>query len=137
MASIRSFPSSPIPRLQQLDWRGFTVRSAIGGDEILAVARAKWAIAETGTLVFHSGPNSPTLLSFLPLHHICVIESARILPHLEDYADAERGAPEPRNVNLITGASGTADIEGALVRGAHGPAFLHALIVGAGDGQAP
>ncbi|MGO9672638.1 MAG: LutC/YkgG family protein [Methylocella sp.] len=120
----------PDPLLQKLEWSGFTIRRSIGGDEILAVARARWAIAETGTLIFHSGPESPTLLSFLPLHHVCIIESGRILAHLEDYANAERSAPAPRNVNLITGASGTADIEGALVRGAHGPAFLHAIIVG-------
>jgi L-lactate dehydrogenase complex protein LldG len=122
----------PDPGLQQLDWSGFAIRPAIGRDETLAVARARWAIAETGTLVFHSCAESPTLLSFLPLHHVCIIESARILAHLEDYANAERNAPAPRNVNLITGASGTADIEGALVRGAHGPAFLHAIIVRGG-----
>jgi L-lactate dehydrogenase complex protein LldG len=126
----------PDPELQRLDWGAFEIRPPTGGDETLAVARARWAIAETGTLVFHSGPESPTLLSFLTLHHVCIIESARILAHLEDYADAEKGAPVPRNVNLITGASGTADIEGALVRGAHGPAFLHAIIVGA-PGQTP
>lgn len=121
----------PDPLLTELDWSGFEIRSHIGGDEILAVARARWAIAETGTFVFHSGPESPTLLSFLPLHHVCVVESARILGHLEDYALVEKDAPAPRNINLITGASGTADIEGALVRGAHGPAFLHAIIVDA------
>ncbi len=119
----------PDPALERLDWSGFEIRRAIGGDETLAVARARWAIAETGTFVFHSGPQSPTLLSFLPQHHLCIIERARILGHLEDYANAERDAPAPRNVNLITGASGTADIEGALVRGAHGPGFLHAIIV--------
>jgi L-lactate dehydrogenase complex protein LldG len=119
----------PDPALQKLDWSGFEVRSEIGRDETLAVARARWAIAETGTFVFHSGPESPTLLSFLPLHHICIIERARILGYLEDYALAEADAPQPRNVNLVTGASGTADIEGRLVRGAHGPGFLHALIV--------
>jgi L-lactate dehydrogenase complex protein LldG len=126
----------PDPELQRLDWSGFEIRSAIGRNETLAVARARSAIAETGTLVFHSGPESPTLLSFLPLHHVCIIERARILAHLEDYANAERNAPAPRNVNLITGASGTADIEGALIRGAHGPAFLHAIIVDA-PRQAP
>ena len=39
--------------------------------------------------------------------------------------------PAPRNVNLITGASGTTDIEGSYVRGAHGPRFLHVVLVGA------
>jgi L-lactate dehydrogenase complex protein LldG len=121
----------PDPALQKLDWSGFEVRPEIGRDETLAVAKARWAIAETGTFVFHSGPESPTLLSFLPLHHICIIESGRILGYLEDYALAEKDGPAPRNVNLITGASGTSDIEGRLVRGAHGPAFLHALIVDA------
>ena len=121
----------PDPALRQLDWSGFEIRAAIGGDETLAVARARWAIAETGTFVFHSGPESPTLLSFLPLHHICIVETPRILGYLEDYARAEKDAAAPRNVNLITGASGTADIEGRLIRGAHGPAFLHAIIVGA------
>jgi L-lactate dehydrogenase complex protein LldG len=119
----------PDPSLQQLDWSGFTIKSAIGADETLALAKARWAIAETGTFVFHSGPTSPTLMSFLPLHHICIIERARILSHLEDYALKEAGARPPRNINLITGASGTSDIEGRLVRGAHGPAFLHAIII--------
>lgn len=54
----------PDPLLQRLDWSGFTLKPAIGGDEILAVARARWAIAETGTLVFHSGANRrPSCLS--------------------------------------------------------------------------
>jgi L-lactate dehydrogenase complex protein LldG len=35
----------------------------------------------------------------------------------------------PRNLNLITGASGTTDIEGSYVRGAHGPRFLHVILV--------
>jgi L-lactate dehydrogenase complex protein LldG len=119
----------PDPNLQQLDWSGFTIKSAISADETLALAKARWAIAETGTFVFHSGPESPTLLSFLPLHHICIIERERILPHLEDYALKEAGARPPRNINLITGASGTSDIEGRLIRGAHGPASLHAIII--------
>jgi len=33
------------------------------------------------------------------------------------------------NLNLITGASGTTDIEGSLVLGAHGPRYLHVVIV--------
>ena len=33
-------------------------------------------------------------------------------------------------IHLITGASGTTDIEGSYVRGAHGPGFLHVVVVG-------
>lgn len=120
---------APDPTLLALDWSGFTLHETASADETMVVARARWAIAETGTFVFHSGPDSPVLLSFLPMHHVCVIEAERILGHLEDYAIAEAGRPPPRNVNFITGASGTSDIEGRLVRGAHGPGYLHAVIV--------
>ncbi|WP_395666799.1 lactate utilization protein C [Methylocella sp.] len=119
----------PDAALAALGWSGVTLHASAARDEAVAVGRARWAIAETGTFVFHSGADTPVLLAFLPLHHICVIEAERILGHLEDYAAAEAGKPAPRNVNFITGASGTSDIEGRLVRGAHGPAFLHGIIV--------
>ncbi|VFU09929.1 LutC/YkgG family protein [Methylocella tundrae] len=79
----------PDPALAQLDWRSFNLRPTIGADAIVAVGRALWGIAETGTLVFHSGPASPTLFSFLPLHHIVVIERSRILASL---STAQRGS---------------------------------------------
>ena len=49
---------------------------------------------------------------------------------MEDYAASVQGEAAPRNVNLITGASGTTDIEGVLTRGAHGPRKLHIVIYG-------
>ncbi|WP_395698629.1 lactate utilization protein C [Methylocella sp.] len=119
----------PEAALAALDWSGFTLHAQAGGDEAIAVSKARCAIAETGTFVFHSGADTPVLLAFLPMHHICVVEADHILGHLEDYAHAAAGEPAPRNVNLITGASGTSDIEGRLVRGAHGPGYLHAIIV--------
>ena len=50
-------------------------------------------------------------------------------PYLDDYAAATAGQRPPRNVNIITGASGTTDIEGSLVLGAHGPRYLHVVVV--------
>ena len=94
---------------------------------VSVVGLARWGIAESGSLVFHSGPDNPVLLAFLPLHHIVALPASTILPHLEDYAAL--ASPAPRNANLITGASGTTDIEGSYVRGAHGPGFLHVVIV--------
>jgi L-lactate dehydrogenase complex protein LldG len=120
----------PDPALLALDWRTFSTHHTISADETAAVGRALWGIAETGSLVFHSGPTCPTLFAFLPLHHIVVMDAANILRHLEDYQTAAAALPIPRNVNFITGPSGTTDIEGTLVRGAHGPACLHVIVVG-------
>lgn len=117
----------PVAELQALDWAGFDVHATLAPDEPAGIGLARWGIAESGSLVFHSGPDTPVLLAFLPLHHIVALRAATILPHLEDYAAL--ASPAPRNANLITGASGTTDIEGSYVRGAHGPGFLHVVIV--------
>ena len=77
--------------------------------------------------MFHSGPDTAVLNHFLPLHHLAAVRARDILRHLEDYAAVAGAAP--RNANLITGASGTTDIEGSYVRGAHGPRFLHVILV--------
>jgi L-lactate dehydrogenase complex protein LldG len=130
-----SVAMQPHPDLLALDWPQIETHGQIHIDEPVAVGLALGAIAETGTLVFHSGPTSPTLFAFLPAHHIVAVEARRIWSWLEDYADAIAGRAQPRNVNLITGPSGTTDIEGTLVRGAHGPGWLHVVLVGSADAQ--
>ncbi|MEK0085750.1 LutC/YkgG family protein [Benzoatithermus flavus] len=119
----------PAPELLALDWRGLEIRRSMSADEAVGVGLARFGIAETGSLVFHSGPDTPILFNFLPLHHVVALRADRILPYLEDYAAAAASEPAPRNVNLITGISGTTDIEGSYVRGAHGPRFLHVVLV--------
>lgn len=126
----RALALQPEPALAALDWRGFELRDAARPDEAAGLGEALWGIAETGSLVFHSGPGTAVLGHFLPLHHLVALRAGRVLAHLEDYAAVAAG-PAPRNLNLITGASGTTDIEGAYVRGAHGPRFLHVVLVGA------
>ena len=120
----------PAPALAALDWTGIDTHDTVAPDQAAALGLALWGIAETGSLVIHSGTDAPILLSFLPLHHIVVLEKATLLPYLEDYAARMAGAAQPRNAILITGPSGTTDIEGSYVRGAHGPGFLHVLMVG-------
>lgn len=117
----------PDPALRDLDWTGFELRDAALPDEAAGFGLARWGIAETGSLVFHSGSDTAVLGHFLPLHHIAAVRARDILPHLEDYAAV--CGPAPRNANLVTGASGTTDIEGSYVRGAHGPRFLHVVLV--------
>ncbi|WP_103174882.1 lactate utilization protein [Paracoccus sp. SY] len=120
----------PAAELATLDWDGTAIHTDIAADEAAGLGLARWGIAESGSLVIHSGTDNPILLSFLPLHHILVLRRNDLLPHLEDYAAAMQGRAQPRNAILITGPSGTTDIEGSYVRGAHGPGFLHVLLVG-------
>jgi L-lactate dehydrogenase complex protein LldG len=127
----------PDAALAHLDWSKFQTHQGIATDETLAVGLALGGIAETGTLVFHSSPASPTLFAFLPLHHVVAVRADQIWPWLEDYVASFQGAPPPRNVNFVTGASGTTDIEGALVKGAHGPGSLHIVLVDAGPSDEP
>ncbi len=126
----RGIALQPHPVLQAMDWSGFELHPGVAPDETAAVGIALWGIAESGSLVFHSGADSPVLANFLPLHHIVLLRAADIVDHLEDYAALVAGQPMPRNVNLITGASGTTDIEGSLVLGAHGPRALHIVVLG-------
>ncbi len=119
----------PHPKLEALDWSGLDIHRAIAVDEAASVLIAPYAVAETGSLVFRSGPDMPVLFAFLPLHCLVVVEARCVVAWLEDCAGIEAKRPAPRTLNLITGASGTTDIEGALVRGAHGPASLHVFFV--------
>lgn len=127
---LPSIAVQPAAELAALDWDGIVTHPDIAPDEPAGIGLAQWGIAESGSLVIQSGPDNPILLAFLPLHHILVLRRDSLLPHLEDYAAAVQGTPQPRNAILITGPSGTTDIEGSYVRGAHGPGFLHVLLVG-------
>lgn len=122
----------PDPSLEALDWSAIETHRELDPNEGAAVSRAEWGIAETGSLVLLSSPEQPTLYAFLPLRHIVLAPRARIVRHMEDFWQAfrESGRANPRNINFVTGVSGTADIESKLVRGAHGPERLHILLVG-------
>ena len=122
----------PMDRLRELDWGAIACHETLSPDEPVAVNIADWAIAETGSLVFTSRSDSPTLYSYLPLHHVILVDGGGILRYMEDYWAMVRDADTtpPRSTNFITGTSGTADIEAQNIRGAHGPRFMHIVIFG-------
>lgn len=89
------------------------------------------AVAETGTLMMLSGPDTYPSASLLPETHIALVPASRIVPAMEDafaLAREERGTL-PRATNFISGPSRTGDIEQTIVLGAHGPYRVHAIIV--------
>lgn len=127
-----AFARPPMARLRELDWGDLEGHETLSPNEPVAVNIADYAIAETGTLVFTSRPDSPTLYNYLPLHHVIIVDGSKILRYPEEYWALVRahGNVHPRSTNLITGTSGTADIEAINIRGAHGPRFMHVVIFG-------
>lgn len=104
-------------------------RATTRGD-LVSVTACFGAIAETGSLVMRSGPESPTTLNFTPDDMIAVLDVRDIVAHAEEVWQRLRKDPMPRTVNLISGPSRTADIEQVVQLGVHGPRRVHVVLVG-------
>jgi hypothetical protein len=87
------------------------------------------AIAETGSLVCWTR-NQPRGASLYPPLHVAIVHEPQIVPDLADFfAALDPAAIMPSHICLVTGPSKTADIEGVLVTGVHGPGRVHILVV--------
>ncbi len=89
-------------------------------DVEIGVSLADLAIAETGTLVVSAGEGKMRMSSLAPPKNIEIIRRSAIVGTLDE---AMEKIPKQTSV-FITGPSRTADIEGILVRGVHGPGEL-------------
>jgi len=81
------------------------------------------AISETGSLVIRPSAQHGRALSLVPPLHVAIVEPKNYLPDLVDLFEKLKSEGSP-NVTLITGPSKTADIEGSLVVGVHGPGVV-------------
>lgn len=122
------------PVLADLDWSaaGLTVeaRGAVDAD-LVGITGCFCAVAETGTLMMCSAPESPAAVSLLPETHIAIVDAKRLVAYMEDAWALARAELEslPRAVNFISGPSRTGDIELTIVLGAHGPYRVHIIVV--------
>lgn len=122
------------PAVADLDWSGAGLKVAARGAvdaDLVGITGCFCAIAETGSLMMCSSPDSPATVSLLPETHIAIVEASRIVPYMEDawnLARRELGRL-PRAVNFISGPSRTGDIELTIVLGAHGPYRVHLVMV--------
>ncbi len=90
------------------------------------------AIAETGSIVVTSGPRRSRGGFLVPPVHIALVFAHSIRPDLIDLfpnTDSRLAAPLPTSLVLITGPSKTADIEGILITGVHGPKEVIVLLI--------
>lgn len=131
------------PLLADLDWAGAGLQvearpprrdESLGSDRI-GITGCFCALAETGTLVLLSGPQSYASTHLLPETHVALVPASRIVATMEDafaLVRAELGGVQqmmPRAVNMVSGPSRTGDIEQTIVLGAHGPFRVHLVVL--------
>ena len=87
------------------------------------------AIAESGSLVVSTNGRIRNAWVTPPIH-IAIVRASQILPDLVDLFESRPDTLDAASTTIITGPSKTADIEGVLVTGVHGPAAVEIVLVG-------
>lgn len=96
-------------------------------DVDVAVVRAVFGIAETGSVLFTESQLIVNAVAYLAQHLVVLLDPANILPNVQ----AAYRRPEFRQAAyavLHTGPSATADIEGVLIHGAQGVRSLTVVL---------
>lgn len=126
-------------RLAAMPWRDGGVLPRFGAAEAgepAAVSHAELGVAETGSVLLRSGRGNPAANNWLSEDHIVLLNADTVVPDFEaawstlesDTPNALRG----RGLHFISAPSGTADIVGQHVVGAHGPRRWHIVLIGEG-----
>lgn len=95
----------------------------------IGITGVRLAVAETASMSVVTGEGHRRLASLAVPSHIAVLRADQIIPDLLDWGRTALTEP-PANEVLISAMSKTADIEGILVPGVHGPGLVHVVIVG-------
>jgi L-lactate dehydrogenase complex protein LldG len=120
-----------------MPWRDAGVLPRFGSLEVgepVALSFAQLGVVETGAILTWTGKANPAANNLLPEHHIVLVDTADLVATMEQAweritIESEKNG-RPRGINFIAGPSSTADIEGQLVYGAHGPRKWHVILLG-------
>jgi len=88
-------------------------------DVEVGVVRARFGVAETGSVWFSEREYVVNALGYIVQHLVVLLDPAQLLDGLQDVYRRD-DFREARYAALVTGPSATADIEGVLIRGAQG-----------------
>ena len=91
----------------------------------VGVTCAEFVIAETGSVILSASAEHRRLGSLTPPRHVVLLKRSQLVPNLESALTCLPGSTSV----MITGPSRTADIEGVLVKGVHGPREIWAVWV--------
>ncbi len=119
------------PKLQSAFPAQFKVETEFDRTRIddfqFGITSALGAIAETGTIILSDSSTSRRLGALAPWVHIALVQRDQIFL---DLPAAVSAMPADPNIIWCTGPSKTADVEGILIEGVHGPGIQIALLAG-------
>jgi L-lactate dehydrogenase complex protein LldG len=98
-------------------------------DVDVGVVRARFGVAETGSVWFSEREYVVNALGYIVQHLIVLLDPAQLIDGLQDVYRRD-DFKNARYAALVTGPSATADIEGVLIRGAQGVRSLTVVWVG-------
>ena len=98
---------------------------------MVGITMAECGLAESGTVILFSHKGSGRSVSLLPTYSITVVKAADLRPRLTQGMEFLKtlNAPLPASINLVSGASATADVELVHVKGVHGPLKIAYIVV--------
>lgn len=99
-----------------------------GFEADIGITGVRMAVAETASMSVISGGEHRRLASLAVPAHIALVRAGQIVADLLDWGSAAEGEPCANEV-LISAMSKTADIEGILVPGVHGPGTVHVIVI--------
>lgn len=101
-------------------------------DVDVGVVRARFGVAETGSVFLSEDELHVNAIGYLVQHFVVLLDPATILPNLH-HAYEQPGFRDARYAVLMTGPSATADIEGILIHGAQGVRSLTVVLTPTGS----
>ena len=110
------------------EFRQLCARASMG------VSACVWAAADVGSIGLYRQKDNSLLPSLLPPIHVVIVPVSHIVPNFRAgmsklYQDAQDTGIWPGLVKIVAGPSMTADIEGQLILGVHGPRDVYAVIL--------
>ncbi|MHC5065198.1 MAG: LutC/YkgG family protein [Planctomycetota bacterium] len=113
---------------EEIDWRhGTGIDPQYDVD--LGITDVIHGVAETGSLILSSAAGRSRGAHLAPPIHVAILEVDQVLPDLIDFFGKQDAVAQPTAQVIVTGPSKTADIEGVLVTGVHGPKEVHIFLL--------
>ncbi len=102
-------------------------------DVELSIGFPELALANTGTVIYRASSGIEEASIYFPEIHISIISKNKILYDIDDIENyIDNFLRKGESLYFVTGPSSTADIEGEIVRGVHGPRTFYVFIM---DGE--